>query len=140
MSSTKTKKIIEQFLQHLAGRNLPELLALFSEKIDWYVPGDVEKVPWLGRRKNKEELREFYELLWNSIEPLSAQINNVFIESNAAVISGEFSTKMLETSKIVDSLFFIQITVENDLIIKYRLLEDSYAVSVALTNSSEKER
>ncbi|MEN7551732.1 hypothetical protein AAG747_27700 [Rapidithrix thailandica] len=39
---------------------------------------------------------------------------------------------MLQTQQVVDSPFCIQMTVENDQIVKYRLLEDSHAVSEAL--------
>ena len=40
---------------------------------------------------------------------------------------------MLETGKVVDSLFFILMTLEDDLIVRYRLLEDTLSVSKALT-------
>jgi len=136
MNSTQTKNIVQHFLQLMAKRKLVELTNLFSEKIDWYIPGNIEKALWLGRRNSKEEVKEFYELLWKNTVPVSAQIDKIFVDANNAIITGEFSTKMVQTNKIVDSLFCIQITFENDLIVKYRLLEDSHAVSVALTNSS----
>lgn len=63
----------------------------------------------------------------------SAKIDNIFIENENAVIAGEFSTKMIKTNKIVDSLFFIQIQLENDQIKRYRLLEDSFTVSKSMT-------
>jgi hypothetical protein len=70
--------------------------------------------------------------LWENTQPLSAHIEAILVEGSYAVVTGEFSTKMLPTGKVVDSLFCIQLTVENNLIVRYRLLEDSYAVSVAL--------
>ncbi|WP_183084531.1 hypothetical protein [Chryseobacterium sp. 7] len=48
------------------------------------------------------------------------------------MITGEFVTKMLETGHIAESLFCIQIRIQNNKIIRYRLLEDSLAVSKAL--------
>ncbi len=110
---------------------------MFSEKIDWYIPGDKEKASWLGRRKNRQEVEEFYELLWKNTSPLSATIENILFDGNTAVIIGEFSTKMLLTDNTVHSLFCIQITVENNLIVRYRLIEDSYAVSVSMTTTKE---
>lgn len=128
-----TQKIIQLFFKHLSERNLSELTDLFSDNIDWYIPGDETKASWLGRRSNKQEISEFYELLWKNTEPISVKVNNVFVDTNNAVIAGEFSTKMLQTGKIVDSLFFIEITIQDNLIVKYRLLEDSLAVSRSLT-------
>jgi uncharacterized protein len=128
-----TQNVIQTFFKHLSERNLKDLADLFSDNIDWYIPGDETKAPWLGRRANKQEVSEFYELLWKNTEPISVEIENVFIDNDKAIIAGEFSTRMLQTGKIVDSLFFIQITIKDNLIIKYRLLEDSLAVAKSLT-------
>ena len=128
-----TRSIIQTFFKHLSERNLKELTDLFSDNIDWYIPGDETRACWLGRRSNKQEVSDFYELLWKNTEPISVKVENVFVDINKAVIAGEFSTKMLQTGKIVDSLFFIEITIQDNLIVKYRLLEDSLAVSKSLT-------
>src|SRR5690606_24456009 len=117
----------------LTTRNLDSLCNLFAENVDWLIPGEQEKAIWLGQRKDKEQIKCFFEELWRNTEPLSASINNILNKENVAIISGEFQTKMIKTGKIVDSLFFIELTTENDKIVKYRLLEDSFAVSKALT-------
>lgn len=133
MIATQTRNTVDKFFQFLAQRDLKNLVGVFSDHVDWYIPGDQQKAPWLGVRNTNREIKEFYELLWRNTEPVAARVENIFIQENVAVIAGEFSTKMLATGKTVSSLFFILITVENNLIVKYRLLEDSYAVSVALT-------
>ena len=127
-----TQNTVQKLLQYLSERDLKNLTTLFANNVDWYIPGDETNVLWLGKRKSRQEVLAFYRLLWQNTEPLSAIIDNIFIDGKKAIIAGEFSTRMLQTGKVVDSLFFIQLTVENNEIIKYRLLEDSYAVSVAL--------
>lgn len=133
MQNEKTQAIIRQFLQFLTERNLEKLEGLFAEDVDWDIPGDQEKAAWLGKRSSKNDVREFYRLLWSRTEPLSAEIERLLFEENYAIIIGHFETKMLETGKIAKSFFCIQITLEKDLIKKYRLFEDSYAVSQALS-------
>ncbi|MDR3024888.1 nuclear transport factor 2 family protein [Chryseobacterium sp.] len=122
------QEIIQHFLQFLSERNLKELTNLFSDTVDWYIPGDEEKVPWLGIRNNKQEVSDFFELLWKNTEPISAKIEHIFTDDENAVITGEFATKMLETGNIAESLFCIQIRIQNNKIIRYRLLEDSLAL------------
>ncbi|MEN7551733.1 nuclear transport factor 2 family protein [Rapidithrix thailandica] len=63
MQTEKTKQVVRQFLQHLTHRNLSGLVKLFSEEIDWYIPGNQQRAVWLGRRKNREDIGAFYELL-----------------------------------------------------------------------------
>lgn len=127
-----THKTVQDFLKYLAERNLMELTQLFAETVDWYIPGDESKAPWLGKRNTQQAVSDFYSLLWENTEPVSANIDNIFTDTENAVITGEFSTKMLQTNNVVNSLFCIQMRVQNGKIVWYRLLEDSFAVSVSL--------
>ncbi|MDR4890726.1 MULTISPECIES: nuclear transport factor 2 family protein [unclassified Chryseobacterium] len=126
------QETIQHFLQFLSERKLTELTNLFSDTVDWYIPGDEQKAAWLGVRNNKQEVSDFFELLWKNTEPVSAKIDHIFNDDENVVMTGEFVTKMLETDHIVESLFCIQMRIQNDKIIRYRLLEDSLAVSKAL--------
>ncbi len=128
-----TQSLVQNFFSKLTERNLDELVALFSENVDWYIPGDETKAPWLGRRNSRQDVATFYTLLWSQTEPVSAAIDCLLTDDENAVVTGEFSTRMLATGKMVESLFCIQMKFQDGLITKYRLLEDSYAVSVAMT-------
>lgn len=130
--NSNIQEIIQHFLQFLSERNLKELTNLFSDTIDWYIPGDEEKAPWLGIRNNRQEVSDSFELLWKNTEPISAKIERIFNDDENVVITGEFVTKMLATGRIVESLFCIQMRIQNNKITRYRLLEDSLAVSKAL--------
>lgn len=123
---------VQKFLQYLSQREPEHLVALFADQVDWYIPGDEPQVPWLGRRTNRKAIADFYELLWQNTSPVAANVDHIYVDGERVVISGDFSTKMLPTGKVVDSLFFIQMTIRNEQIVKYRLLEDSYAVSNAM--------
>lgn len=123
----------QQFLQALSTRNLEAIVSLFAEKVDWYIPGNETVAPWVGRRSTKQEIKAFFQLLWDNTEPVSANVDHIFTDDNQTVITGSFSTLMLQTNKICDSLFFIHFTVTDNLITRYRLLEDSDAVVRSLS-------
>lgn len=128
-----TETIISQFLDYLSKRDLSNLVNLFSDNIQWEVPGDTQKIPWLGKRISKSEVEEFFKVLWEQTEPLSADIDKIFVHQNKAVITGQFSTKMLRTNKVANSMFFIYIVIKGQKITTYKLLEDSFAVSTAMS-------
>ncbi len=129
--TSETGKIVAQFLELLAKRDLA-VVDLFIDKPDWYIQGNESLAPWLGKRNTKEQVKEFFLLLWSGTEPLVANVEHIVVQGELAVISGEFTTKMLKTGRIVNSLFSILMRIENGLITKYRLFEDSYAVSESL--------
>lgn len=130
--SMETRHIINNYLQALSARNLHAMYHLFADEVDWYIPGNQAVAPWTGRRTTKQEVMDFFRLLWKQTIPIAANIDHIFVDGQKAVISGDFKTGMLQTDKICDSLFFIQVTVENGKIVKYSLLEDSHAVVMSL--------
>jgi uncharacterized protein len=130
LAHENTRKCVNDFLQFLIHRN-SAIVDLFSEDVDWNIQGDTRCIPWLGK-KNKVELRGFFETLWSSTEPIDGKIEHVIIQENAASISGNFTTLMLKTGKVVKSEFAIVMLFQNGLIRRYRLYEDSFAVSESM--------
>ena len=128
-----TQEITISFLKALSERNLKAITALFADKVDWYIPGNEILAPWLGKRETREEVKAFFELLWENTQPLAANIDNIFVEGNEAIIAGSFTSKMLKTDAVCESLFFIHLRIEHNLIVRYRLLEDTYEVVKALS-------
>lgn len=125
-------RITETFLENLRNRNLYGLLPLFAEEVDWYIPGDVKRANWVGSRVTKDEIATFFQLLWQATHQISAVIYDILYGQNTSIITGEFTTRMLATDQVVNSLFFIYIKEESEHIAYYRLLEDTHAVACSL--------
>lgn len=132
-STIQTKNIVHQFYQALANRELEQLLCLFSEQLDWEIPGNQELAPWLGKRTSRKEVKDFFELLWQNTEPVTAQIDHILAEGDFAVITGQFSAIMLRTGTMYSSMFSAHFTIKDGEIVRYRLQEDSYGLVEALS-------
>jgi ketosteroid isomerase-like protein len=78
-------------------------------------------------------LREFYELLWAAVEPVSVEVEHILYDGEHCVITGQLSARMVATGRLFDSMFSVHLTVSNGMITRYRLQEDSWALVVALT-------
>ncbi|MFD1769192.1 nuclear transport factor 2 family protein [Sphingobacterium suaedae] len=128
----KTGEFIKDFLKYMQERDLKNLMNLFAEDVDWEIPGDTERLKWLGLRKNKTDVELLFKQLWEETRPISAKIHKILSDQDEAIIKGEFITKMLRTNKDVNSIFFIHFKLQNMRIAEYTLLEDSYAVSEAV--------
>lgn len=130
----RTENIAQEFLSHLKNRNLQSLVSLFHQEVLWEIPGDIHLIKWLGKRKNRNEVEEFYKLLWDSTNAISAAITCIIGQGKDIIIKGSFTSEMCATKKRVTSLFFIHMVVIDGLIAEYTLLEDSFAVSEAMKN------
>lgn len=124
--------VVLRYYSALSEHNIEKIIEMFPEHTDWHVPGNKFLAPWLGTRTTRDQVREFFELLWHSTETVSATIDHIAVVENVVISSGSFATRMLKTQKVYKSLFFTEITIVEGLIVKYKLLEDTYGLVMAL--------
>ena len=132
-TTTATRETVDAFFQRLAAPEPETIVQLFADPVDWFIPGNEALAPWLGRRGTRDDVVAFFRLLFANVEPLRAEVQHILVDGETAIATGEFASRMLATGKVVESIFFIQFTVRDRQIVRYRLLEDSHAVAVALT-------
>jgi ketosteroid isomerase-like protein len=125
-------EVVKRYYSALGKRNIEKIIELFPEQLDWYVPGNETVAPWLGARNSRDQVREFFELLWQNTVPVSAAIDHMVVDNAVVISSGSFETLMVKTGKTYSSLFFTEITIVDGLIVKYRLLEDTFGLVTAL--------
>ena len=126
-------EVVTKYFSVLRERNIEMIMGFFPDELDWHIPGNETIAPWLGIRTNRNQVKEVFELLWKNTEPVSASINHTVTDGNVVICSGSFVTRMVKTEKLFKSLFFTEITVVKGLIVKYRLLEDTFGLVKALS-------
>lgn len=127
-----TRQLVKQYLHALMARDVPALLACFADTVDWDIPGAQELAPWLGPRRTRDEIADFYAHLFQQTEPVTAQLDYLLVDGPVAVVTGSFSTIMTRTGRLFSSRLCMQIVFEADKITHYRLLEDTLALARAL--------
>ncbi|HVX31145.1 MAG TPA: nuclear transport factor 2 family protein [Nitrolancea sp.] len=132
-SSSTTRTVVETFFERLAAGEPEGFTELLADEIDWFIPGDTDIAPWVGRRNSPGGVADYLRRLRANVEPLRAEVQHLFVEDDMAVAIGEFASRMRSTGKVVESIFFAHFQVRDGLIVRYRLLEDSQAVVAALT-------
>jgi len=128
-----TRGTVTQLFEKLQAGTAPESIAtLFSEDVDWLIPGDVDLVPWIGRRQGRQGVAAFFRDLRQRVEPLRFEIRSIVVEGEKAVALGELESRVKSTGNVIESEFAIEFTVRDTLIVRYRLFEDSFAVARAV--------
>lgn len=139
-NSQVTWNTVDRYFAKIASGEEPEMIAsLFSEDIDWDIAGDVDRVPWIGRRKGRTGVADFFRDLRKWIEPVRFNIRSTVIDGEEAVTVGELVSRVKSTGATIESEFAINFTVrtQDALIIRYRLFEDSFAVARAVAGADE---
>jgi ketosteroid isomerase-like protein len=128
-----THEIVDAFFARFGGGDLPGLLDLFADKVDFSVPG-APNVPWTGTRSGKDEIEDFFTTLGRELGPAEEfTIGTTVIQDGHAVVTGRCRFTVLSTGKPFVNEFALHFTVADAKIVGYRMYEDSHAISAAFT-------
>lgn len=137
METEQSRKTVIQLFDDLArGRTPGELAAHFAEDVDWFIPGDVDTVPWIGRKSGRAGVAEFYQQLADHVVAERFEIRSVLAEAERCVVLGDLVTVVRATGRRIESEFVFDIEVRGGLITRYHMLEDTWAVARAWTGSN----
>jgi uncharacterized protein len=132
MSQKHNREIAEKLLAGMGQGAAPDsIAALFSDDVEFEIPGDNGALPWIGRKGGRTAIVDFIRALRSLTEPVKFDVQDVLASEERAVIVGELVTRIKATGKVIETAFAIILTVSDSKISRFRMLEDSFAVSRA---------
>ena len=130
MSQNDTLQLAREFLRLLgSGADPAEIAKLFSENLEWEIAGDTSVLPWIGKKCGRIAITDFVRDSRAMIERISFEVREILASGDRAVILGSLASKIKRTGKTVQTDFAIVLTVANAEIVRFQMLEDSFAVS-----------
>lgn len=139
-NTTKTEKTTEElmtrFMDRVGNQDAEGIAELFSDEIDWYVPGD-ESLPWTGSRSRRAHIVEYFHSMWPVYVPgkSTATLDKVVIDGDDAVVFSSFSHTVAKNGKRLNTPAALHLTVTNGQIVRMHLYEDTLAVHEAFKDS-----
>ncbi len=128
-TSTTTRQAINSLFSAIGNGAAPhELAARFTEDVDWRIPGDANAAPWIAQRQGRAGVAAFFADLLQYVQPQRFEVHRLLVDGEYAVAIGHLVTTVKATGLLIDSEFAIDIAVQDGLIRRYHLLEDSLAV------------
>jgi ketosteroid isomerase-like protein len=132
MSQNGTLHLAQEFLGRMgSGVEPAEIGRLFSENMEWEIAGDTGVLPWIGKKSGRSAIIDFVNDLRTMTERISFEVHDILASDNRAVILGSLATRLKRTGKIIKTDFAIVLTVAKGEIVRFQMLEDSFAVSQA---------
>ena len=133
MSPEETTK---ELFRRFAAKDAPEkIAALFSENADWYVAGDTEVVPWIGRKTGRVGVADFWRQIEEHLDNQHFTISDFLSNGTRIVVIGELESKLRATGRLIptESVFDLQVVEEE--ITRFLMFEDTHAVAQAFVGS-----
>jgi len=133
-SIATTKEVIELFYDIQFGRKKGDITDLFSDEVDWDLPGNEEKFPWVGKRTNKAQISTFFKQLLQNVTSEKFEIDFISINGENATAVGNLTSKIIKYDKSFSTEFVVIFKVIAGKIVKYHFLEDSYKLDREMQN------
>jgi len=133
----ETREVVLELLRRVAGGDPEEIAELYSEEIAWkldWPPGDyASTVPWIRQRTTRSGIAEHFRLIAEHHvgEQSSAEVTSVLVDGPDAIVIGELHNVARPTGRSYDAAFALHLTVEDGLITRHHVYEDSLAVMQA---------
>ncbi|MGW1883996.1 nuclear transport factor 2 family protein [Streptomyces sp. NPDC001970] len=131
-TTTSTNETVDAFFGNFGEGNIPGVLDLFADKVDFRVLG-AQEVPWTGARSTKEEISDFFGSFGVLTGPEHFEVTNRIVQDEDAVVIANCVFGVQATGKKFHNHYALHFTVSAGKIVRYHMYEDSYAIHEAFT-------
>ncbi|WP_158887043.1 nuclear transport factor 2 family protein [Amycolatopsis anabasis] len=131
-----TRDTIEELFRRMGAGDPDGIAALHAERVDWKVnwpAGEAAAIPWIRDWSTRADIAEFHRALAAAFVPGedAVSVERVLVDGPDAVVLGETARTFRSTGKRFTMMFALHLTVQNGLISRYHVYEDSLAVARA---------
>jgi ketosteroid isomerase-like protein len=139
MAAPATTRTVVEELLHRIGKGDPESIAeMYAERGDWKLDRPEAEhgraaTPWIRHRSTRADAAaHFRELAEHHVPGQAAtEIERIVVDGRDAVVLGEIRQTARSTGRAYRARFAMHLTVEDGLVTRHHVYEDSLAVAQA---------
>jgi ketosteroid isomerase-like protein len=87
--------------EHFKTGNIPALLGLVSEDVEWQLP-DIASVPFSGKRRGREQVGQFFAAVNREQETLQFEPRQLIAEGDSVVAIGHYAWRVRSIGRQFD--------------------------------------
>ncbi|MCD5309342.1 nuclear transport factor 2 family protein [Kineosporia babensis] len=136
--ATETYTLLAAFLQRVAAGDGELVAELFAEPVDWKLNWPAEghpNVPWIRERHTRADVADHFRTLAEYHIPSAPDAPEIFVAGANAVVMLVLRQTVKATGRSYQARCALHLTVENNLITRYHVYEDSLSVARGLVRA-----
>lgn len=131
MAEQENVRVVQDAYAAFQRADIPGLLELFAEDIDWWTPGTPEQIPYAGRRSGRDAVAEFFARLGETTEFTTFEPREYIAQGDRVVASGNYKGRTLTAGRQFDIDWLHVFTVRDGRITSFREYNDTAALAAA---------
>lgn len=136
--STSTRAVVQELLRRI-GEGDPERIAeLYADGADWALDWPEAEhgrsaTPWIRHRSTRADAADHYRGIadFHVPEEAATTVERILVDGDDAVVLGEIRQTARPTGRPYRARFALHLTVEDGLVTRHHVYEDSLAVAQA---------
>ena len=113
--------------------DVPGVLAMLTEDVQWFTPGPPDIIPYAGKRTGHEQVAGYFASFGEAVEVTQFEPQKFFAQDDMVVVLGHYTFGVKSTGGVIDGDWVHAFTLSENKITNFRGYEDSAAVVAAFT-------
>ena len=135
MNEAANTQTLRECYEKFGSGDIPGLLALFAEDIDWTIP-EVENAPYSGTRHGRESVAEFFKLLADTEDITHFEPREYIAQGDRVVVLGRSTSTVRETGRHYSTEWVHVCTVKDGKLTNFLEFFDSAAATRAFQKAT----
>jgi uncharacterized protein len=128
---TENTQVVQDLYAAFNRGDMPAILDLLDEQIDWHFVGRPQDVPFAGRRHGHQQMMAFFGTVAATCDVLAFGPNELSSYDDRVVSLGSEQVRVKNTGRIFESDWVHLFTVRNGKIVQLREYYDTAAIAEA---------
>ena len=133
MNDQDNLKTIHDVYAAFGRGDVPAVLNLLTEDVEWFTPGPPAVIPYAGSRSGSKEVAQYFKDFGQAMEITAFEPQKFFAQADQVVVLGHYSGRVRTTGNVLESEWAHAFTLRDGKIAKFRGYEDSAAVVAAFS-------
>jgi ketosteroid isomerase-like protein len=133
MTDQENLQTIHEVYGDFGRGDIPAVLKLLTQDIEWFTPGPAAIIPYAGARTGPDQVAKYFAQFGEAVEMTAFEPRQFFAGDDQVVVLGHYSARVKATGNTIESEWVHAFTLRDGKIAKFRGYEDSAAVVAAFT-------
>lgn len=132
MADTEASRaLVMRFFALLEADDRDAVAGLFAESVEFCVQGPQAILPWVGPRRTRDAVRAFLDELTGQVQTVTFRLDRLVADGAHVVALGWLEDRIKATGRTYGSVFAIHFEIRDGRIVRYFMLDDSFAAAEA---------
>lgn len=133
MSSEQANvQTVQQAYAAFGRGDIPAVLGMLSDDVEWLEPGSAEALPWGGRRRGREQVGQFFQALDSALDFEAFEPREFIAQGDVVVVLGSERARVKAGGSVVTTDWAMVFTLRDGKIARFRDYYDTAPILAAL--------